>query len=89
MDNYYLFIVGFLGILLVCFVVFYFLKKKGTKEAMDGEQIEQHIQDDHGIKCDGDKCYKLWYNNSAKCEDLSMWYIFLNWSTSSRYSCHS
>ena len=71
MDNNYLYIVGFLGILLVTFVVFYFLtslrKKKGTKDSMNGEMIEKHMKEDHEIECDGDKCFiKPKYD---KCDD--------------------
>lgn len=47
MDNYYLYIVGFLGILLVAYVVFYYLKRR-SKYAN-----EIHHQD---IECDGDTC---------------------------------
>ncbi len=57
MDNNYLYIVGFLGILLVVFVVFYFLKKKGTKDSMNGDMLEKHMKEDHNIECDGDKCF--------------------------------
>lgn len=55
MDNYYLYIVGFLGILLVCFVVFYILRRNKSIETMD--KIQQHMQEDHDVTCDGDKCF--------------------------------
>lgn len=67
MDNNYLYIVGFLGILLVAFVGFYFLNQKGSKDLMNGEKLEKHIKEDHDIVCDGDKCIiKPKYD---KCDD--------------------
>lgn len=57
MDNNYLYIVGFLGILLVTFFVFYCLKKRTNNDQMKNSKIQQHIEDDHGIECDGDKCF--------------------------------
>jgi len=71
MDNNYLYIVGFLGILLVAFVVFYFLtslrKKQEAKVSMNGDKLEKHMTEDHGIECDGDKCIiKPKYD---KCDD--------------------
>lgn len=71
MDNNYLYIIGFLGILLVSFVVFYFLQKKRTnkKEQMKSE-IQQHIQEDHNVECDGDKCFiKHRQTKYDKCDD--------------------
>lgn len=55
MDNNYLYIFGFLGILLVTFVVFYFLQNK--KEPLKTSEIQQHIEEDHNIECNGDKCF--------------------------------
>ena len=71
MDNYYLFIVGFLGILLVCFVVFYLLKRNNssTIENMNVSTIEKHIKEDSGIKCDGDKCVRI--GKYERCDDES------------------
>jgi LPXTG-motif cell wall-anchored protein len=57
MDNNYLYIIGFLGILLVSFIVFYFLKKRTNNEQMKNSEIQQHIQEDHEVECDGDKCF--------------------------------
>jgi preprotein translocase subunit YajC len=70
MDNNYLYIVGFLGILLVTFVVYYFLTRRKEKETMNGQQIEQHIKEDHGVTCDGDKCFikHTSSNNYDKCD---------------------
>lgn len=57
MDNNYLYIFGFFGILLVTFVVFYFLKKYNKKEPLKTSEIQQHIEEDHNVECDGDKCF--------------------------------
>ena len=59
MDNYYLYIVGFLGILLVAYVVFYYLKRR-SKTAN-----EIYNQD---IECDGDTC-SIPLKQDAKCND--------------------
>ena len=70
MDNNYLYIVGFLGILLVAFVVFYYLKRSKSLEPMETSQIQHHIQDDHQVECDGDKCFiKHRQTNYDKCDD--------------------
>ena len=71
MDNNYLYIVGVLGVLLVAFVVFYYLQKRSKSlENMETSKIQQHIQDDHQVECDGDKCF---INNRQtkydKCDD--------------------
>ena len=61
MDNNYLYIVGFLGIVLVAFVVFYYLKRKqkqnNSLENMESSKIQQDIQDEPKVECDGDKCF--------------------------------
>ena len=71
MDNNYLYIIGFLGILLVAFVVFYYLRKRSKSlEPMETSQIQQHIQDDHQVECDGDKCFiKHRQTKYDKCDD--------------------
>jgi uncharacterized protein YpmB len=71
MDNNYLYIIGFLGILLVTFIVFYYLKRKGSKplENMESSKI-QHIQDGHQFECDGDTCFiKHRQPKYDKCDD--------------------
>ena len=58
MDNNYLYIVGFLGIVLVAFVVFYYLRKRSNSlENMESSKIQQDIQDEPQVECDGDKCF--------------------------------
>lgn len=58
MDNNYLYIVGFLGILLVCFVVFYFLRNKNTTD----ESVSKETPE-----CDGDKCF-IKQDTYEKCD---------------------
>ena len=54
MDNNYLYIIGFLGIVLVAFVVFYYLRKRSKSlEPMETNKVQQHIQEDHQVECDG------------------------------------
>jgi phosphoribosyl-AMP cyclohydrolase len=71
MDNNYLYIIGFLGILLVTFVVFYYLRKRSKHlEPMETSKIQQHIQEDHKVECDGDKCFiKHRQTKYDKCDD--------------------
>ncbi len=75
MDNNYLYIVGFLGILLVAFVVFYYLQKRSKSlENMETSKIEENIQDEHQdehqVECDGDKCFiKHRQTKYDKCDD--------------------
>lgn len=70
MDNNYLYIIGFLGILLVSFIIFYFLQKRTNNEQMKNSEIQQHIQEDHNIECDGDKCFiKHRQTKYDKCDD--------------------
>jgi hypothetical protein len=70
MDNDYLYIVGFFGLVLVSFVVFYFLKKQNKKETMKPSEIQQHIEEDHNVECDGDKCFiKHRQTKYDKCDD--------------------
>lgn len=70
MDNNYLYIIGFLGILLVTFIVFYFLKKRTNNEQMKNSQIQKHIEQDHDIECDGDKCFiKHRQTKYDKCDE--------------------
>lgn len=69
MDNNYLYIIGFLGILLVAFVVFYFLKKSKMSESMENNKIQSHIEEDHGVECDGDKCFIKHRPKYDKCDD--------------------
>lgn len=73
MDNNYLYISGFLGIMLVAFIVFYYLKmknKRATSENMESSKIEEHITEGHGIECDGDKCFfKDSQSNYDKCDE--------------------
>ena len=67
MDSNYFYIFGFVGILLVAFVGFYFVKQKGSNDLMNGEKLDKHIKEDDDIVCDGDKCViKPKYD---KCDD--------------------
>lgn len=71
MDNDYLYIIGFLSILLVVFVVFYYLQKQSKSlKKTETNKIQQHIQEDHNIECDGDKCF-INHRQSKydKCDD--------------------
>jgi hypothetical protein len=37
---------------------------------METSKIQQHIQDDHQVECDGDKCFiKHRQTNYDKCDD--------------------
>lgn len=55
MDNN-LYIVGAFGVLLVIVIGFYFFTTNKT-ENMENSQIQQHMEEDHGMECDGDKCF--------------------------------
>ena len=57
MDNNYLYIVGFLGLMLVVFVIFYFLQKQKKKDIIKHAEIQQHIEENGNVECDGDKCF--------------------------------
>jgi phosphotransferase system glucose/maltose/N-acetylglucosamine-specific IIC component len=69
MDNNYLYIIGFLGMLLVTFVVFHFFKKRTNNELTENDEEEHNKQEDN-IECDGDKCFiKKRQTKYDKCDD--------------------
>jgi hypothetical protein len=57
MDNNYLYIIGFLGILLVAFVFYYFTSLRKQTRTLENMESTKIPQDDHQVECDGDKCF--------------------------------
>ena len=63
MDYIYVYIIGYLGILIGVFVFSYYLQKQIgpipiiTSRHIESYQNKEHIQEDHNIECDGDKCF--------------------------------
>ena len=56
MDDYYVIFIYCLGILLVISVISYYQTKNKISENMETSKIQNHIQEDHNVECDGDKC---------------------------------
>lgn len=69
MDNNYLYIVGFLGILLVTFVVFYYFQKRKGKETNNKQMNQSNNQEEDNVECDGDKCFIKSKPKYDKCDD--------------------
>ena len=61
MDNNYLYIVGFLGIVLVSFVVFYYFsssqKTTNKNETAYTNQVQYEKNNEQDVECDGEKCF--------------------------------
>lgn len=60
MDNNYLYIVVFLGIVLVSFVVFYYFSSSQKTTNKNETADTNHVQSDNNdqdIECDGEKCF--------------------------------
>jgi hypothetical protein len=63
MDNNYLYIIGFLGIILVSFVFYYFLKNRSKNQYLElnndnnNYNNSKNIDSGKEVECDGDKCY--------------------------------
>lgn len=72
MDNNYLYLIGFLGIILVSFIVYYFLKKgsKNNKSNNELTNSKNNTESDQIIECDGDKCFiKPKLKKYEKCDE--------------------
>jgi len=73
MDDNYLYIIGFLGFLLVTFIVYYLftsLRKQPQTENIENTNIQEHVTQDDNIECDGDKCFiKHKDSKYDKCDD--------------------
>ena len=61
MDNDYLYIVGALALIAVFFIFFIYFKSRDSGEikyeGLQNSKIEQHMETDHQVECDGDKCF--------------------------------
>lgn len=72
MDNNYLYIIGFLGMLLVTFVVFHLFKKRTNNELTENDEVRKYVEEEQedNIECDGDKCFiKKRQTKYDKCDD--------------------
>jgi len=59
MDNDSLYIVGVLALIAVFFIFFIYFKSRdsGKNEGLQNSKIEQHMETDDQVECDGDKCF--------------------------------
>ena len=78
MDNDYLYILGALALIAVFFIFFIYFKSIDSVEikydGLQNSKIEQHMETDHQVECDGDKCFikhketSKPVNKSANCD---------------------
>lgn len=63
MDENFIFIMCVLASIAVFFIYFIYCKRTDSTEATDATEglenkhIEKHMETDHQVECDGDKCF--------------------------------
>ena len=57
MDENFIFIMCILASIAVFFIYFIYFKSKGSTEGLENKHIEKHMETDHQVECDGDKCF--------------------------------
>lgn len=57
MDENFIFIMCILASIAVYFIYCIYFKRKESTEGLENKYIEKHMETDHQVECDGDKCF--------------------------------
>ena len=67
MDENFIFIMCILASIAVFFIYFIYFKSKGSTEGLENKYNEKHMETDHQVECDGDKCF-VKHRQVNKCD---------------------